>query len=59
MLALKLVDPVSPDMTITLARILEQSGYVSLETLLNKRLWLLFLRARAVGALGQVYNYTA
>jgi hypothetical protein len=52
--ALTLVDPVSPDMTMTIARILEQSGYVIPGNAIEQGSLATISKGGAVGALGQV-----
>tara|TARA_R100000315_G_C5210070_1_gene124625 strand:- start:124 stop:723 length:600 start_codon:yes stop_codon:yes gene_type:complete len=52
--SLTLVDPVSPDMTITISRILEQSGYVIPGNAVEQASLATISKGGAVGALGQV-----
>ena len=52
--SLTLVDPVSPDMTITISRILEQSGYVFPGNAVEQASLATISKGGAVGALGQV-----
>jgi hypothetical protein len=51
---LALVDPVSPDVTITLARVLEQSGYVIPGNAVEAGSLATISKGGSVGALGQV-----
>jgi len=51
---LSLVDPVSPDMTMTVARILEQSGYAVPGNAIDAESLATISKGQAVGALGQV-----
>jgi len=52
--ALTLVDPVNPDLTVTVARILEQSGYYLPGNAVEKTSLATISKGQAVGALGQV-----
>ena len=52
--SLSIVDPVNPDMSITLARILEQSGYRLPGNAVDQAALGTLSKGRAVGALGQV-----
>jgi len=52
--SLSLVDPVSPDMTVTLARILEQSGYVVPGNAIDPAALATISKGQSVGALGDV-----
>jgi hypothetical protein len=51
---LSIVDPVSPDMSMTLSRILEQSGYVLPGNAIDQASLATMSKGNAVGALGQV-----
>ena len=53
--SLTLVDPVEPDMSITLARILEKSGYILPGNATDKAALATISKGQAVGALGTVY----
>jgi len=52
--SLSIVDPVSPDMTVTMARILEQSGYVVPGNAIDPAALATISKGQAVGALGDV-----
>ena len=52
--SLTLVDPVNPDLSVTLARILEQSGYSLPGNAIERSSLSTISKGQAVGALGQV-----
>jgi hypothetical protein len=53
--SLTLVDPIEPDMSITLARILEKSGYILPGNATDQSSLATMSKGQAVGALGTVY----